>query len=80
MPDFALPRRVLKFGGSSLTTPERIKAAAQISSDAFGKHRIAVVVSAWGGVTDDLVASDIVTIPPEQAAPPEAEIRAARGQ
>jgi len=56
MPDFALPRRVLKFGGSSLATPERIRAAAQISRDAHREHHIAVVVSAWGGVTDDLVA------------------------
>lgn len=49
--------RVLKFGGSSVASPERIKAVLEIIRNTQIHHsRIAVVVSAFGGVTDQLIA------------------------
>ena len=47
--------RVLKFGGSSLATTERIVQVAGIVSDAASREQIVVVVSALAGVTDILV-------------------------
>ena len=58
--------RILKFGGSSVATPERIKDVIQIvmQSDNLEKsncsnksdyYDIVIVVSAQGGVTDKLV-------------------------
>lgn len=46
--------RVLKFGGSSLATPERVEAVVEIVAEAAGRGPVAVVVSAFGGVTDAL--------------------------
>lgn len=45
---------VLKFGGSSLATPERVRRVAGIVRHARESSPVAVVVSALGGVTDDL--------------------------
>lgn len=53
------PWRVLKFGGSSLAGPEAMRAAAAVvraASAARGAAPTAVVVSALGGATDELVA------------------------
>lgn len=48
--------KVLKFGGSSLATPERIRAVMDILRPRLeAGERLAVVVSAFGGVTDSLV-------------------------
>jgi aspartokinase/homoserine dehydrogenase 1 len=48
--------RVLKFGGSSVSNAERIKGVVEIVEAAKKQHKeIAVVVSAFGGVTDDLL-------------------------
>jgi len=48
--------RVLKFGGTSVGTPERVRAVAAIVADAHGAGEpLAVVVSAFGGVTDALL-------------------------
>lgn len=48
--------RVLKFGGSSVSNAERIKGVIEIIQDAQKNHKqVAVVVSAFGGVTDDLL-------------------------
>ncbi len=47
--------RILKFGGSSLKTPERVRSVAKIVAGAAKDGAIAVVVSAFGGVTDDLL-------------------------
>jgi aspartokinase/homoserine dehydrogenase 1 len=47
--------KVLKFGGSSLATPERIRDVARIILKAATKDRIAVVVSAFQGVTNQLL-------------------------
>ncbi|MFQ6678104.1 MAG: bifunctional aspartate kinase/homoserine dehydrogenase I [Fidelibacterota bacterium] len=44
--------KILKFGGTSLKTPERVKHAVQLIST---EHPCAVVVSAFGGVTDQLI-------------------------
>jgi aspartokinase/homoserine dehydrogenase 1 len=46
--------KVLKFGGSSLATPERIRDAAQIVVGAAKNDRIVVVVSAFQGITNQL--------------------------
>ena len=48
---------VQKFGGSSVATPDKIRAAAQRAVDARrGGQQVVVVVSAIGKTTDDLVA------------------------
>ncbi|MBU4348372.1 bifunctional aspartate kinase/homoserine dehydrogenase I [Patescibacteria group bacterium] len=47
--------KILKFGGSSLGTPERVKMASEIILDASKKNDIAVVVSAFQGITDHLL-------------------------
>ncbi|MDA2922210.1 aspartate kinase [Patescibacteria group bacterium AH-259-L07] len=47
--------RILKFGGSSLKTSERINNVIDIIIQAKEQDDIAVVVSAVGGVTDELI-------------------------
>lgn len=48
---------VQKFGGSSVATPEKIRAAARRAVDARADgHQVVVVVSAIGKTTDDLLA------------------------
>jgi aspartokinase/homoserine dehydrogenase 1 len=48
--------KILKFGGSSVGSPDRIKNAAAIIIDAYNADKnIAVVVSAYQGVTDELI-------------------------
>jgi aspartokinase/homoserine dehydrogenase 1 len=47
--------KILKFGGSSVATPERIGAVTGIVADAARAGPCAIVVSALGGVTDALV-------------------------
>lgn len=49
--------KVLKFGGSSVATPQRIKGVADIVRNLKTKKDAAVVFSAFGGVTDDLINS-----------------------
>ena len=47
---------VMKFGGSSLSTPERVKRAVAIVREAVGKKDArAMVCSAFGGATDTLL-------------------------
>ena len=46
---------VMKFGGSSLTNSTRIKSVARIVQGYASEHRIVVVASAMGDVTDRLV-------------------------
>jgi aspartokinase/homoserine dehydrogenase 1 len=50
--------KILKFGGSSISTPERIRNVMEIVERAAKRNRnqIAVVFSAFGGVTDELMA------------------------
>ncbi len=47
--------KVLKFGGSSIATPERLTAVLELIRQAEKENQIAVVVSAFGGVTDQLI-------------------------
>jgi len=47
--------RVLKFGGSSLATPQRIRDVARIVIDSLNGGPVVVVVSAFQGVTNDLL-------------------------
>ncbi|MEK7462883.1 MAG: bifunctional aspartate kinase/homoserine dehydrogenase I [Patescibacteria group bacterium] len=48
--------KILKFGGSSVGTPEMIRKASKIVVDASKKNKVAVVVSAFQGVTDELLS------------------------
>ncbi|MCH9648393.1 MAG: bifunctional aspartate kinase/homoserine dehydrogenase I [Deltaproteobacteria bacterium] len=47
--------RILKFGGSSVASPERIREVASIACHERKKSPLVVVVSALGGVTDQLL-------------------------
>jgi aspartokinase/homoserine dehydrogenase 1 len=47
--------KILKFGGSSLSTPERIRGVVPIVLNARRQGAVMVVVSAFGGVTDTLL-------------------------
>jgi bifunctional aspartokinase / homoserine dehydrogenase 1 len=49
------PNRVLKFGGSSVGTPDRIREVARIVLAAEARTRTVVVVSAFQGVTNRLL-------------------------
>lgn len=48
--------KVLKFGGTSVGAPERLRRVAEIVADAARDHAVVVVASAASGVTDRLVA------------------------
>ena len=47
--------KILKFGGSSIATPERLSAVMNLIATAERESQIAVVVSAFGGITDQLI-------------------------
>lgn len=47
--------KVLKFGGTSISTPERVKAVIDIVDASRKEQPIAVVFSAFGGITDQLI-------------------------
>jgi len=47
--------KVLKFGGSSVADPDRIRAAARIVARAARRERVVVVVSAFQGITNQLL-------------------------
>lgn len=47
--------KVLKFGGTSLASPERIKLVAKIVQKHLKEDKTLVVFSAFGGVTNDLL-------------------------
>ncbi len=50
-------RIVMKFGGSSLATPERLREAARlVAAERRQDNQVAVVVSAQGDTTDELIA------------------------
>lgn len=49
--------RVLKFGGSSVSAPDRIRQVARIVMRQANRGPVVVVVSALGGVTNDLVSA-----------------------
>src|SRR5882672_5739719 len=47
--------KIIKFGGSSVATSERIKSVIRIVLPFLEKEPIAIVFSAFGGVTDMLI-------------------------
>ncbi|MFM8912787.1 MAG: aspartate kinase, partial [Flammeovirgaceae bacterium] len=47
--------KVLKFGGSSVATPQRIKSIVEIVKPRLAHERMCLVFSAFGGVTDVLI-------------------------
>jgi bifunctional aspartokinase / homoserine dehydrogenase 1 len=47
--------KILKFGGSSLSTPATIRAVGRILLDARRREPVIGVVSAFQGVTDQLL-------------------------
>src|SRR5215471_4703216 len=51
------PVNILKFGGSSLATPATVRAATAIAREARRREPIVVVVSAFYGVTNQLLES-----------------------
>ncbi len=52
----ALKLHILKFGGSSVATPDRIRNSVSIVRGRLQQVKVAVVVSALGGVTDEILA------------------------
>ncbi|MBZ0113325.1 MAG: aspartate kinase, partial [Thermoanaerobaculia bacterium] len=50
-----IPRKILKFGGTSLANADRMRQVAEIVRAAASDHAVTVVVSAMGGVTNHLV-------------------------
>ena len=51
------PLKVLKFGGTSVATPDRIKTVGRILLAQAKANRVVAVVSAFGGVTNQLLES-----------------------
>ena len=49
--------RIMKFGGTSVAGPVRLRQVAGIVARAARRHEVAVVASAQAGVTDALVAA-----------------------
>ena len=48
--------KILKFGGSSVANPDRIKVVEQVVREEEKRTRVIVVVSAFQGITDQLLA------------------------
>lgn len=64
-----MARLVLKFGGTSVADPERIRnAAGRVAREAAAGHEVAVVVSAMSGVTNELVGQVAAVSPLYDAA------------
>jgi bifunctional aspartokinase / homoserine dehydrogenase 1 len=53
--------KVLKFGGSSVGTPQRIKAVIEILKP-YLSQEVAIVFSAFGGVTDQLIQISLLAL------------------
>jgi aspartokinase/homoserine dehydrogenase 1 len=53
---------ILKFGGSSVATPARIKSVIEILKPYLNENKCAVVFSAFGGVTDTLIALSVAAL------------------
>ena len=51
---------VLKFGGTSVGSPENIQKVITIVSETSKKERTVVVVSAFGGITDQLLKAGVL--------------------
>ncbi len=48
--------QILKFGGSSVSSPERIKSLSKLVQQYSKNEKVVVVFSAFGGVTNDLLS------------------------
>ena len=57
MPDLSPPVHVAKFGGTSVGTPERVRRVVELATHEPFDGRRVVVSSAFGGVTDRLLAA-----------------------
>lgn len=59
---------VQKFGGTSVATPEKIRAVAQFIKQSLGQKKCVVVVSAMGQATNDLIglAHEVSKNPPKR--------------
>ncbi|MHB9019630.1 MAG: bifunctional aspartate kinase/homoserine dehydrogenase I [Minisyncoccota bacterium] len=55
-------KKILKFGGSSVGTPEMIHKASEIVINASKNKDVAVVVSAFQGITDQLLKSSKLAV------------------
>jgi aspartokinase/homoserine dehydrogenase 1 len=53
---------ILKFGGSSVATPARIKSVIEILKPYLHENKCAVVFSAFGGVTDTLITLSVAAL------------------
>jgi bifunctional aspartokinase / homoserine dehydrogenase 1 len=53
---------ILKFGGSSVATPDRIQSVINIIENRSPGNSLAIVVSAFGGVTDTLIAMSTLAL------------------
>ena len=47
--------KLMKFGGTSVGSPDRIRDVLRLVSEASLVGRVVVVVSAFGGVTNELI-------------------------
>src|SRR5690606_12157589 len=47
--------KIIKFGGSSVANPENIQRVFSIIKDKLKEHEVAIVFSAFGGVTESLL-------------------------
>jgi aspartokinase/homoserine dehydrogenase 1 len=54
--------KILKFGGSSVATPARIKSVIEILKPYLHENKCAVVFSAFGGVTDTLITLSVAAL------------------
>jgi aspartokinase/homoserine dehydrogenase 1 len=58
--------KVLKFGGSSVASPDSLKKVKQIVAQASEQEKVVVVVSAFGGITDLLVKASLLAAAQDQ--------------
>ena len=56
-----MPRLVIKYGGNTISSPARMRAAARHLADMSGRYQTVVVCSAMGTTTDDLVRMSELT-------------------
>ncbi len=54
--------KIIKFGGSSVAKPERIKSIISIIKARLSSDSMAVVFSAFGGVTDQLISTSALAL------------------
>ena len=54
--------KILKFGGSSVATPERIQSVIEITKPYLKEGNVALVFSAFGGTTDMLIQLSVLAL------------------